>query len=153
MWYQLIFPTSDVWIRSEVRNFLTEKCENCTIFEPFSSMVIEIRFEQAESTASGFAGRQSCRTSSAASQPDSIVTISASSSTRSGRIAATMHWKSRCAFRHSLSGMSCKIRSYVSSRLAGNSFRASRILEDMHRRRLSSWKYTHLNLSGCINNN
>src|SRR6266849_5859188 len=48
--------------------------------------------------------------------------------------------------------MPCKIRSYVSSRVIGNSFTALRILEGTHRRRLSSWQYTHRNLSGIINN-
>jgi hypothetical protein len=34
----------------------------------------------------------------------------------------------------------------------GSSFRDFRILEGMHRRRLSSWQYTQRNLSAVINN-
>src|SRR6266436_1600894 len=48
--------------------------------------------------------------------------------------------------------MPCKIRSYVSSKVIGNSSRALRILEGMHRRRVSSWQNTQRNLSGIINN-
>src|SRR5258708_38001609 len=114
--------------------------------------MMETRVEHAESTASsGFSGRQSS-TRCVALEPNSIANISASSSARSGRIAATRPWKSRWACCHFCLGMLCRIRSYVSSRVVGNSFRAFRILGGMHRRRLSSWQYAHRNLSSIVNN-
>ena len=57
---------------------MTEVCENCTVFEPFPSMLMEKRDEQAESTAStGFAGRRPFTTTlSVPAKPNSVVIIS-----------------------------------------------------------------------------
>ena len=114
--------------------------------------MIVINVEHVESTASsGCSGRQPTTRLSVSFAPNSIANISASSSTRSGRRAATMHWKSRLACWNFSLGTACNIRSYVSSRVVGSSFKTFRILDGMHRRSVSNWQNTHRNLSNAIN--
>jgi hypothetical protein len=108
-----------------------------------------IKVEQAERTASsGLSGRQPSLRLGPAAGSNSIANTSASSSTRSGQMATTKHWKSRRACCRFSLGIPSNARSYVSSKVVGNSFNALRILEGIHRRKVSSWQNAHRNLSG-----
>jgi hypothetical protein len=129
-----------------------QKCENCTTRErPTPTMAM--RLEHAESTASSVSsGRQPSIRSAVVSDSNRIARTSASSSIRRGRKEATSHRNRRCACFHFSSGISNNVRSYVSSSVVGSSFRIRRILEGKHRRSVSNWQNTHLNLNYSMRN-
>src|SRR5216684_7353184 len=60
------------------------------------------------------------------------------------------HWKRRWAYSCLSSAMPSSIRSYVSSKLFGNSFKARRILDGRQRLRTSSWQTAQRNLHYCM---
>src|SRR5260221_2669670 len=117
-------------MRSEVKYSFTEKCENCTICPRLSPLTIATKLEQAESTAvSAFGSRQ---LGSKLGIPDVsssklIAKTSASSSTRSGREDTVSHWRMQWASFHIFLRIPCNIRSYVSSRVSGNSSKVLRM--------------------------
>ena len=105
------------------------------------------RLEQADITASSwFSHRQPGLSFGIPSELKSKARTSASSSTRSGRAAATRHCNNRCACPWLGFLISRSIRSYVSSKLSGNSSRISRTLDGKQCRRTSNWQNTHRNL-------
>src|SRR5258708_40183385 len=75
-----------------------------------------------------------------------IARTSASSSARSGRMGSARHLKSRCAYACLSRGIPSSMRSYVSSKLVGNSSRKRRITHGKQRRRASSWQTIQRNL-------
>ena len=96
--------------------------------------------------SSGSTGRQPGRNVGITPALKSNARNSASSSTRRGRDATATHWKIRCANSQFASLISCNVRSYVPSKLSGNSSKACRIRDDRERRRNSNWQYTQRNL-------
>ena len=152
MWYRDTLLDSAMASRFEVKNSFTEKCENCTTGEP-STSTTAMRLEQAESTASSvYSGRQPFIRSGVVSDSNRIARTSASSSIRRGRKETTSHRNRRCACFHFSSGISNNVRSYVSSSVVGSSFRICRMLEGKHRRSVSNWQNTHLNLNYSMRN-
>ena len=132
--------------RFAVKNSLTEKCENCTIRESPSSIIIT-RLEHADITASSLSSQRHPRFNfGIPSALKSKARISASSLTRSGRTAATRHCSNRCACPWLGFLISLSMRSYVSSKLSGNSSRICRTLDGKQCRRTSSWQNAHRNL-------
>src|SRR6266403_6026951 len=102
-------------MRFDVKYSLTEKCENCITGEPFTFTTV-IKLEQVDSTISlGFSGLQFSSNVRLPPSSDLNARNSASSSTRSGRQATTIHWNSRCAYSQFSLSMSRNVRSYVSS--------------------------------------
>ena len=77
----------------------------------------------------------------------STTSTSASSGRRSGRTATVRHCKSRYVCSRLALGIYCSIRSFVSSRVSGNSSRTRRTLGARLRRRASNWHEAHRNLS------
>src|SRR5579863_8899109 len=73
--------------------------------------------------------------------------MSASSSTRSGRMDTARHRKRRWACSRFSLSMPNNVCSYVSSKLSGKSFKMPRILAGKQRRSLSSWHTIQRNLS------
>src|SRR6266571_377054 len=137
-------------MRFDVRNSFTEKCEKCTtVVSP--TLTTSIKLEHVDRTVSlGSSGRQSA-SKLGLSPSRSNARNSASSSTRRGREATAMHWKRRCAYAQFCSSMSSNVRSYVASRVPGNSSRARRMRPGRQRRKLSSWQNTHRNLYDVLN--
>src|SRR6266702_3165527 len=132
--------------RSDTRNSFTEKCENCTTRVPFS-MITETKLEQADSTASSWSShRQSAINLGIPPVLKSNASSSASSSTRSGRVATARHCKSRYACSRFALLISFRIRLYVSSNDLGNSSRIRRRLVGKQCRRTSNWQKTQRNL-------
>src|SRR6266581_6682551 len=132
--------------RSDIRNSFTEKCENCTTRVPLL-MITETRLEQADSTASSWSShRQSAINFGIPPVLKSNARTSASSSTRSGRLATARHCKSRYACSPFTLLISFRIRLYVSSSDLGNSSRVRRRLVGKQCRRTSNWQKTHRNL-------
>ena len=136
--------------RSEVKNSLTEKCENCTIWWPALSTTA-MRLEHADITASSvFSGRQSGLNIGVAVAPNRTAKISASSSTRRGRMETVRHRRSRWVYsRFSLSTPN-SVCSYVSSKLSGRSSSTLRMLAGKVRHSLSIWQTTHRNLQDHV---
>jgi hypothetical protein len=131
-----------------VRNSFTEKCENCTT-ALLLTLTTAIKLEHVDRTASsGSSGRQSASNLGFSPSSKSNARNSASSSTRRGRGATVMHWKSRCAYTQFSSSISSNVRSYVPSKVPGNSSSARRMRPGRQRRSLSSWQNTHRNLYG-----
>jgi hypothetical protein len=138
--------SSAVASRSDVKYSLTEKCENCTTWWPPLS-TIAMRLEHAEITASSaFTGRQAALNVGSSVLSNRIARISASSSTRRGRIDTARHRKSRCAYSRFSSSISSSVRPYDSSNVFGKSLNTLRILAGNVRRSLSTWQTTHRNL-------
>jgi hypothetical protein len=138
-------------MRFDVKYSLTEKCENCITAEPLI-LTTAIKLEQVDSTISlGFSGRQFSSNVRLPPSSDLNVRNPASSSTRSGCRATTIHWKSRRAYSQLSSSMSSNVRSYVSSNVSGSSSRARRIRGGRQRRNLSNWQNAHLNLYDDVN--
>ena len=105
------------------------------------------RLEQVDNRASsGSTGRQPGRNVGIVSVLKSNARNSASSSTRRGRDATAIHWNIRWANSRFASLMSCNVRSYVPSKLSGNSSKACRMRWGRVRRRNSSWQNTQRNL-------
>src|SRR6266702_5815896 len=138
-------------MRVDVRNSFTEKCENCTIgLSP--TLTTAIKLEHVDRIASsGSSGRQPPSNLGLSSSSRSNARNSASSSTRRGREATVMHWKRRCAYVQFSSSISSNVRSYIASRVPGNSSRARRMRPGRQRRKLSSWQNTHRNLYDVLN--
>jgi hypothetical protein len=132
--------------QEDVKNSLTEKCENCMMRE--SSMLTRTsNVEHADSTAStGSSSRQSSRYFGIGPALKSNARNSASSSTRSGGETTETHWRSRCADSQSAALISLSVRSYVPYSVLGNTSSACRIRSGGQLLRYSSWQYTHLNL-------
>ena len=139
-------------MRLDVKYSLTEKCENWITCES-STFTTVTKLEHVDSTVSlAFSGRQ-FPSNMRFPASDLNARNSASSSTRSGRRATTIHWKRRCAYAQFSSSMSSKVCSYVSSNVSGNSSSARRIRGARHRRNLSNWQDTHRNLHHYVNQN
>jgi hypothetical protein len=133
-------------MRFEVKYSLTEECGNCVTFLP-STLTVATRVEQVKSKdRSASLGRQLAWNLGIVSASKSIVKISASSSTRNGRIDTTRQWNTWSARFMSASSIPSKIRSYVPAKVPGNSSKTCRIRCGRQRRRHSSWQWTHLNL-------
>ena len=132
--------------RFAVKYSLTEKCENWTIRES-PSLTIITRLEHADITASSLSSQRhpTCNFG-IPSAPKSKARISASSLTRSGRAAATRHCNNRCACPWLGFLISRSMRSYVSSKLSGNSSRICRTLDGKQCRNTSNWQNAHRNL-------
>ena len=108
---------------------------------------MEIRLEHAETTASSaLSGRQAALNVGNSVFSNLIARISASSSTRRGRIDTVRHWKSRCAYSRFSSSIPSSVRLYVSSNVFGKSFNTLRILAGNVRHNLSIWQTTQRNL-------
>src|SRR5579863_10386736 len=132
--------------RVDIRNSFTEKCENCTTWEPSTSTTAS-KLEQVDNRASsGSTGRQQGRIVGISLALKSNARNSASSLTRRGWDATATHWKIRCANSLFASLISCNVRSYVPSKLSGNPSKACRIHEGRERRRKSNWQNTQRNL-------
>ena len=148
-------PYSDSARREDVRYSFTEKCENCTTRDlPWGTIVIKL--EQVDSTASSSSSHR--QSSFSVGIPPSVdawksnANNSASSSTRSGRAATVRHCNRRCALSFWALFIPFNIRSYVSSRVSGNSFRYWRRFGGKQCRSASNWQNTHLNLHDRIRN-
>ena len=112
---------------------------------------MEMRVEHAEITASSaFSGRQAVLNVGCSALSNRTARISASSSTRRGRIDTVRLRKSRCAYSRFSSSMPSRVRLYVSSNVFGKSFKTPRILAGKQRRSLSTWQMTHRNLQGHV---
>src|SRR6266702_3388139 len=110
-------------------------------------MIMVTKLEQADSTASSWSSqRQSAINFGIPPLLKSNASTSASSSTRSGRLATARHCKSRYACSRFALLISFRIRLYVSSSDLGNSSRIRRRLVGKQCRRTSSWQKTHRNL-------
>src|SRR6266702_6240613 len=110
-------------------------------------MITETKLEQADSTASSWSShRQSVINFGITPVLKSNASSSASSSTRSGRLATARHCKSRYAYSRFALLISFRIRLYVSSNVLGNSLRIRRRLVGKQCRRTSNWQKTHRNL-------
>ena len=134
--------------REEVKNSLTEKCENWIIWE-CRVLTRESNVEHVDSTASiGSSRRQSLRYVGICPTLKSKARNSANSSTRSGRKTTATQCRSRRANSRFVPSISSNVRSYVASRVDGNSSSACRIRPGRHLARYSSWQCTHLNLRG-----
>ena len=134
--------------RFDVKYSFTERCANWITRVPSMSTMAS-RLEQVDCTAhTGSSGRQSSRSVGvdSVSYSYSKARNSASSSTRSGRVAAVTHWKSRCAYSQLCLSICFNVRSYVSSSVSGNSLRARGMCCRRQCRRYSSWQNAHLNL-------
>ncbi len=106
-----------------------------------------MRLEHAEKTASSASGgRQSASNIGDSSSSNLTARMSASSSTRSGRMDTARQRKRRCAYSRFSSSMLDSMCSYVSSKPFGKSFKMLRILAGKLRRSLSIWQTTHRNL-------
>ena len=81
---------------------------------------------------------------------NSTARTSASSLAVNGRRATARHCKRRRAYSHFSSSIPSNIRSYVSSKVLGNSFSARRMLPGKLRRSISSWRKTQRNLDHGI---
>jgi hypothetical protein len=132
--------------RVDVRNSLTEICENRTTRDsPDSTMAINLEHD-AKSACSSSSHRQfgfNFGIPSALSK--STARTSASSSTQSGRMATRYCNRRRAWSRFGLL-ISFKIRSYVSSKGSTNWSRVRRTLDGRQSRSTSSGQNTHLNL-------
>ena len=105
------------------------------------------KLEHADITAtSGSFQRQFECSFGVPSELKSIVRISASSSTRSGRTAAARQYRNRRAYPWIGFLISLSIRSYGSTRLSGNSFRICGMSDGRLFCRTSSWQNAQLNL-------
>src|SRR6266702_6155685 len=110
-------------------------------------MITETKLEQADSTASSWSShRQSAINFGIPPALKSNVSTSASSSTRSGRLATARHCKSRYACSRFALLIPFRIRLYFSSSDLGNSSRVRRRLVGKQCRRTSNWQKTHRNL-------
>ena len=113
-----------------------------------------IKLEQVDSTASSSSfHRQSSFNVGIPRELDaskSNASSSASSSTRSGRTATVRHCNRRCALSFCALFIPFNIRSYVSSRVSGNSFRYWRMFGGMQCCSASNWQNTHLNLYATV---
>src|SRR5258708_30781345 len=97
-------------MRSDVKYSLTEKWENWITGEP-SQSTIATKLEQIDSTVSfGSSGRHVSSNVRLPSSSDLNARYPASSSTRSGRRATTMHWKIAWAYSQFSSSMSSNMR-------------------------------------------
>src|ERR1700761_4651207 len=113
--------------------------------------MMETKLEQADSTASsGSSQRQSAINVGVLPALKSNASTSASSSTRSGRLATARHCKSRYACSPFALLISFRIRLYVSSSDLGSSSRIRRRLVGKQCRRTSNWQKTHRNLFETI---
>ena len=132
--------------RFDVKNRLTEECENRTIRESPSSTMI-IKLEHADITASsGCSQRQPRFSFGIPSVLKPIARTSAISSTRSGRIATARLCSNRRACTWLCFPISLSIRSYVLSRLSGNSSMTRWMLDGRACCRTSNWQITQWNL-------
>jgi len=130
----------------DVKHSLADECENRTTRES-PSLTMITKLEHADITASsGSCQRQSKFIFGMSSVLKSNVRNSASSSTRSGRTAAARQCSNRRACRWLGFLISLSIRSYVSSRLSGNSSRIRRMLGGKQYRRTSNWQNAQRNL-------
>ena len=158
---------------------MTEKCENCTsalswlwsllsfsfwlsplslsssstsLSPPFP-WTMEIKQEHDDRSACSWSSHRQPVFNVGISSPTSKSTArtSASSSTRSGRVATTRHCNKRRAL--SMFGflISRSTRSYVSSNDFGNSSSVRRTLDGKQCRRVSSWQNTQRNLLDKFN--
>jgi hypothetical protein len=138
--------------RFDVKNSLTEKCENWTIRRPRLSLTMMTRFEHADMIASSASFKLKLQSGFSSGIPSpstaskSNARTSASSCNLSGRTAATRHCNNRCACLWFGFFISLRMRSYVSSRPSGNSSRVRRTLDEKQCRRTSNWQTAHLNL-------
>ena len=148
-------PCGDRTRREDVRYSFTEKCENCTIRESSPGMMV-IKLEQVESTASSWLSHlQSSLNFGIPPELDawnSNASSSASSSTRSGRTATARHCNRRCASSFWALLIPFNIRSYVSSKVSGNSLRYWRRFGGKQCCSASNWQNTHLNLNNNVRN-
>src|SRR5579863_266716 len=111
--------------RVDVKNSLTEKCENWITGEP-STSTMDSRLEHVDNTAyTGSSRRNFSSNFGIGLTSKSKARKSASSSTRSGREATATHWNRRWAYSQ-FDLISRNVRSYVSSSVSGNSARARR---------------------------
>ena len=134
--------------RSDVRNSLTEKCENCTT-RALPSPTTVIKLEQVDNTARSWSSRRQSAFNEGippGASSKSNASTSASSSRRRGRTATVRHCKRRCAYARVAWLMFFKMQSYVSSSDSGSSRRIRRRLGGKQCRRVSSWQKTHRNL-------
>src|SRR6266702_113808 len=111
-----------------------------------SLLITEIKLEQADSTASSWSSQRQSVINFGIAPVKSNASTSASSSTRSGRVATTRHCKSRYACSWFAILISFRIRLYVSSSDLGKSSRIQRRLVGKQCRRTSNWQKTHRNL-------
>src|SRR6266404_7475874 len=108
-----------------------------------------IKLEHIESTACSWSSHRQSAFSLGippVATSKSNASNSASSATERGRIATARHWSMRYACAWLALLISIKIRSYVSSRDSGSSFRVRRTLCGRHCRSVSSWQNTQRNL-------
>ena len=132
--------------RFDVKNRLTEECENRTIRES-PSLTMITKLEHTDITASSRSSRRHSGFSfGIPSVLKSIARTSAISSTRSGRTAAARQCSNRRACPWLCFPISLSIRSYVLSRRSGNSSRTRRMLDGRACCRTSNWQDTQLSL-------
>src|SRR6267142_6252860 len=99
--------------RVDVKNSLTEKCENSMTGES-STLTMESRLEHVDSTAYTGSSRRNFSSNFGIDPAwKSNARISASSFTRSGRKATATHWNRRWAYSQ-FDLISRNVRSYVS---------------------------------------
>ena len=142
--------------RFDIKNSLTEKCENRTVLFPLQgwSLTMVTRVEHVDMIASSWSSRLCLLQSGfilgtpppASTASKSNARTSASSSTRSGLKAATRNCNNRCACLWLGPLIPLRMRSYVSSRLSGSSSRIPRTLDGRQYHRTSNWQNAHLNL-------
>ena len=148
-----------------MRNSLTEKCENCTTLvseseeskdvssSSWSTLTIAIKLEHDDRSACSSSSQRQVVFNfgipSATSK--STARTSASSFTRSGRVATTRHCNRCRAWSRFGRLISRSTRSYVSSKDSGNSPSVRRKLDGRQCRRTSNWQNTHLNLLDNFN--
>jgi hypothetical protein len=120
-------------------------------------MMVSKPGQVASKTYSRSSGRQLVSNLGSGPASKSKARNSASSSTTRGRKDTRTHCKIRWAHSLMLSWISCKVRSYVQSSVAGNSSREREIRRGGQARRISNWQATKLNLycvyqrsSSCI---
>jgi hypothetical protein len=112
-----------------------------------------MRLEHADNTASSASsGRKSLLNEGGPVASNWTAKMSASSSTRSGRMDTKRHLNKRCAYSRFSLSMPNNVCSYVSSKLSGRSARALRILAGKLRRSLSTWQTTQRNLCYDVSN-
>ena len=110
-----------------------------------------MRLEHADITASSaFSGRQAALNVGIAFPLNRTARISASSSTRRGRIDTVRHRNSRRAYSRFSSSIPSRERPYVSSNVFGKSFNRLRMFTGNVQRSLSTWQTTHRNLQDHV---